>query len=103
VSHVQCGDDIEIRFAFTKDVAALLRDEDILHEQDWADISRQRHQDRLRRAIAARVLLRRSLSDLLRDHVQASQWRFIRTSYGKLISADSRSFILASRTCGAYP
>lgn len=65
----------------------LLRDEDILDEQDWADISRQRNRDLRRRAIATRVLLRKSLSDLLGDHVRASQWRFVRTGYGKMVLA----------------
>ena len=86
-TQLRCDGGIEIRFAFTKDFPALLRDEDILDDQDWADISRQRNRDLRRRAIATRVLLRNSLSDLLSDHVRASQWRFVRTGYGKLVLA----------------
>jgi 4'-phosphopantetheinyl transferase len=87
-THLQRNGDIEIHFAFAKDFPTLLRDEDILDEQDWADISRQRNRELRRRAIATRVLLRKSLSELFDGKVQPSQWRFVRTSYGKLVTAD---------------
>jgi 4'-phosphopantetheinyl transferase len=83
----QHDDDIEVHFAFTAGFPALLQDDDILDEEDWADISRQRNRELRRRAIASRVLLRKSLSDIFSNHVPASQWRFVRTGFGKLILA----------------
>lgn len=87
---LQRDDGIGIHFVFAKDFPALLRDQDILDEQDWADISRQHDRELQRRAIATRVLLRRLLSELLNDKVQTSHWRFARTSYGKLVIADGQ-------------
>jgi 4'-phosphopantetheinyl transferase len=85
---LQVRDDLQIRFAFTQDFRLLLRHEDILDEQNWTDISRQRNRELARRAIAIRVLLRRALSDLFADRVLPSQWRFVRTAYDKLVLAD---------------
>lgn len=88
-AQLQANDDLDLHFAFTGDFRELLRYEDCLDEQDWTDFSRQRNRDLRRRAIAARLLLRRSLSDLFGDRVPPSQWRFVRTSYGKLVLADN--------------
>ncbi len=100
---LQYNDDIQIHFAFAKDFPTLLRDEDILDDQDWADISRQRNRELRRRAIATRVLLRKSLSELFNGKVQPTQWRFVRTSYGKLVIADGlpRVHFTISHTRGA--
>ena len=86
-AQLQHSDDIEVHFAFTADFPTFLQDEDILDEQDWTDISRQRNRELRRRAIASRVLLRKSLSNVFSDQVPASQWRFVRTGYGKLVLA----------------
>lgn len=102
-THGECNDDIDIRFAFTEDFPALLSGDDILDEQDWAEISRQRNREVRRRAIATRVLLRKTLSELFNHQIQTSQWRFGRTSYGKLVIADDQPqvYFSISHTRGA--
>jgi len=99
----QRDDDIEIHCAYASDFPALLREEDILDEQDWADISRQRNRDLRRRAIAIRVLLRNSLGRLFEYKVEAPRWRFARTSYGRLVLADGQpqAYFSISHTRGA--
>jgi phosphopantetheinyl transferase len=86
-TRLQCDGDIEVHLVYTNNFPTLLQHEDALDETDWADISRQQNRDLRRRAIAARVLLRHSLSKLVSDQIQPSQWRFVRTSYGKLLLA----------------
>lgn len=102
-THPQHNEGVEVHFAFAKNFPTLLRDQDALDEQDWADISRQHNRELCRRAITTRVLLRRSLSDLFDHKVQVSEWRFVRTSYGKLVIADGqpRAHLSISHTRGA--
>lgn len=97
------NNDIVIRFAFAENFPRLLRAGDILDEHDWAEISAQRNRELRRRAIATRVLLRKSLSELVNHQVQTSQWCFGRTSYGKLIIVDDQPqvYFSISHTRGA--